>query len=211
LKIEPQIMTRHWQQAAADQLTKELVGMGYQVERDARLGDGRADLIARKGDTTVVYEIKTPGPGGEGWGESVIRLREAAIASGARFKIAFVRPPRRAEATVEGIEVVLLTALRADPPFDRHKDEATVRIEDVLDVEIDAIAVRSDGVDVRGNATVSVSLRQGEADCGTDDLPFSFDVTLHRDGSLAAVRDLTVDLSSWYATSELNGAARATG
>ena len=51
-------------------------------------------------------------------------------------------------------------------------------------------------MDVRGNATVSVSLRQDEADCGTDDLPFSFDVTLHRDGSLAAVRDLTVETAT---------------
>ena len=204
MKIEPQILRRHWEAAAVEQVAERLKQEGYSVEREARFADSRADLVARKGDETLVYEFKVPGRKEADWARAAARLREQAIAQGARFRLVLVRPPRETRVEVHGIEAALEEALRAQLPqeFEALSDRTTV--DQVTDVMIDVIEVRPNRIVVRGTATARLSLRdEGTNRSSGDDFPFDFKIALDPDGRLRDVLELRADTSSWLGATEL--------
>ena len=79
-------MGRHLEQAAVEQLSETLRGQGYQVESQAPLGDAKADLIARKGDTVLVYEVKVAGQKTKEWASLAANLRKQAAQRGYQFR-----------------------------------------------------------------------------------------------------------------------------
>jgi Holliday junction resolvase len=198
VRVERQIAERHWESAAAEQLAEQLRAKGYKVQRDGKFAEFRADLVARKGEETIVYEFKSPSEGGEDWSRAVSLLRERAVERGARFRIVFVRPPREARIEVEGIETALKDALREHLPaeLDQLSDHTTV--DEVADVEIDAIEVRQLETAVHGEATVSVSLKNNKETFASESFPFTFAITLDRDGHLKGISALEMDTSSWF-------------
>jgi Holliday junction resolvase len=198
MRIEPRIAERHWQAAAVEQVAEQLRAEGYEVRRQARFGDLRADLLARKGSDVLVYEFKSPTEGGDDWAQQVSLLRERAVKRGARFHLVFVRPPRESHIEVEGVEAALREALQKQFPAELDELSGHTMIEDVTGVEIDSIEVRQHETRVEGEATVSVSLNNENETWATESFPFTFDVALDRGGRLARISDLNVDTSSWF-------------
>ena len=212
MRIDPSIAERHWAEAAVEQVIERLRADGYEVEREASFGGVRADLVARRGGETLVYEFKAPSEGGEGWARAVALLRERAAEQGARFRLVFVRPPREARIEVNGIEAALVEALRGSPPKEFYALSPGANIEAVSDVEIDAIEVRPDRVAVEGEATVTASLSAGAGGTwATDSFPFAFGVVLDREARLKNVTKLEVDTSSWSGASDARAGAEDGG
>jgi Predicted pPIWI-associating nuclease len=202
MRIEPRIAERHWEAAAVEQMAERLRAEGYKVQRDVQFEGLRADLVARKGRETVVYEFKSPSTGGEEWSRAVSLLRDRAVEHGARFHIVFVRPPRESQIQIEGIERVLEEALREHFPAELDELSDNTRLEDISRVEINAIEVRQNETVVEGEATVSVSLNNDEETWATEYFPFTFDIVLDRDGKLKEVSALEVDTTSWFGDAE---------
>lgn len=197
MKIEPHIVDRHWEAAAAEQIEERLRAEGYDVERQALVDDLRADLVARKGDEVRVYEFKAPREVGKDWAREVALLRERAVARGARFYLVFVRPPRENRIEVEGIETILKKAISAHMPDEVRAVAGNAGVWDVSDVMIDRIDVRPPEIEIGGEATVNIDLNFDEDGAANEHFPFSFELVLDAEGRLVRVINVQVDLSTW--------------
>jgi hypothetical protein len=105
VKVDPAIVDRHWEQAAVDQLSNQLLAEGFTVEREVRFGNIQADLVAKGRDGTLtLYEVRIPGRGHTGWARQAMALREEARARGGRFQLVLVRPPKQIAVEIDGLE-----------------------------------------------------------------------------------------------------------
>jgi len=199
MKIDEQILQRHIEAAAADQLARDLTGKGYAVAQHADFGGLQADLVARKGDEVVVYEFKAPASAKAGWARQMSQLKEQAARQGARFRLVFVRPPRESRVEIDGIEAMLQEAIANNLPAELDELSAETYVDEVSDVEVEAIEVRNSEIAVQGTATVSVQLNDDDGEEWTKEhFPFRFDVALGPDGKLARTNSIDVDTSDWY-------------
>lgn len=197
--VDPAIAARHWEQAAVEQLEKELSEQGYEVQRDAWLGKRRADLIARRGDRFTVYEFKVVGQGApRGWADQVVALRDEVRAEGGRFELVVVRPPRTIDITIDGIERALQQALMEEVPRELVEISSRVTIDNVSDVDLSSLEWRDQELGVTGDATVQVTLySEGGEACATENFPFSFHARLNRSNHVEELSEVEIDLSSW--------------
>ncbi|HYD66334.1 hypothetical protein [Azospirillum sp.] len=198
MKIDEQILQRHIEAAAADQLARDLTGKGYAVAQHADFGGLQADLVARKGDEVLVYEFKAPASAKAGWARQMSQLKEQAVRQGARFRLVFVRPPRESRVEIDDIESILEEAIKNDFPDALDQLSAETHVDDVSDVEIESVEIRSGEVAVKGTAMVSLHLNDDDGEnLGSDRLPFRFDVVLGPDGKLARTNSIDVETSDW--------------
>ena len=208
MKIENRFLARHLEAAAVDQLAADLQLDGYIVERDAFVADGNRgraqfDLIARRGEETIFYEIKVIG---QPRGPQTPRLKllaEAARRNGGRFHLVVVRPERGTDVAVIGIEEALRNALIKDPTGELGRLGQRISVEDVSGVEVGRIEVRQSGdVDVAGVATMtfSHSLDSEQSEPGRSSFPFAFRVTIGPGGSVLddPPPEYDIDLTEWY-------------
>lgn len=198
MRIEPAILARHLHEAAIDQLVRQLESEGWTTARDVPLGAGRwrADLLARRDGTAIVYEVKSSSQeGGQAQG-----LARAARELGAGFRLVFVRPPRTIRAEVEGIGELLTEAL-SDPLNDdlAQLSDRTI-VDGVSDVDVGVIEVRGAEVKVEGSGAVDVTLTAEGGDLEVDrlSLPFTFRLTLGPDRKAVGEVQIEIDTSPWY-------------
>lgn len=206
MKISQAILGKHLHEAAIDQLAATLRDEGYDVQCDAPIASRdrvlRADLLARRGDELVVYEVKVLG---ERSPHGTVQAEHYARKLGARFHMVLVNPQRRVGIELEGVADLLLRAFQQAGPkplavaVERLGGEwQPVR---VTDAELDDIAVRDGGTDVSGSAVVT--LERSGADASNEDtwqdrgvhLPVRFTLWLDRDRRFAKPPRLDVDIS----------------
>jgi Predicted pPIWI-associating nuclease len=199
--IEPQIAARHWEEAAIDQVAKDLEAAGYQVSRNDRLGAYRADLVARKNSEIIVYEFKV-GSWNTGRAREAAALRKHVVhALGAQFKLVVVTPPRDKIIEVEDIEQLLLDTILENLPSELDQLSSHTRIEAVSDVNISSVAIGRSGTSVEGEGMVSVTLEWGSGDDRVEmveSFPFDFHIILGPQESVKDLISLAVDVSGWY-------------
>lgn len=161
MKIAPAILGRHLQDAAIEQLSLDLSGKGYDVQREVRVEGAppsyRADLIARRGDETIVYEVKVLGDRSHA---DLTRLAQAARDMGAQFRLVVVRPQRQVGIEIDKASELVFKALQeAEPsplaPILAHLGEGW-RAVHITDVELDTVAWRGEDIEVSGAAVVKL-------------------------------------------------------
>ena len=208
-KISTGILGKHLHEAAAEQLAADLQGKGYDVERDAPIGDAvppfRADILARRGDDAIVYEVKVLGDRLRG---NLTRASEAAREIGAKFHAILVNPQRQVGIEIEGAADLVLRAFKEGGSAARELVFARLKggwfPVRVTDVQLDDIAWRADAVQVSGSAVLT--LEQPGAETLQDDpwhdprergvhLPVRFTLWLDRDRRFTQPPHLDVDLS----------------
>jgi hypothetical protein len=97
----------------------------------------------------------------------------------------------------------LLAFLLDHVPSDVDEMSSQTTIDDVSDVEVEAVEVRRTGIHVRGRATLDVQLNfsGGNARDGLtldERLPLTFDVDLDPALKLGTVHQIHVDTSEFY-------------
>lgn len=206
MRIDERILTRHLEAAAAEQLRGELEADGYEVRTDVPLDSGGQpvfiDLVASRGQERVYYEIKVLGEGRSPATKQLSRLAQAAKDGGGQFRLALIRPGRRTEVSVVGIEEALRQALSADPTGDIGRLGRRVAVEGVTEVEIERVEVRPGGkVEVAGTAALTLdhSAEPGAYAFARSQLPFTFRVAIGPDGSVVddPVPEYRIDVSQW--------------
>jgi Holliday junction resolvase len=204
VKIDPGIIATLWEAAALDQLSRQLRSEGYDIEREVAVGRHKVDLIARRGNEAIVYEVKAPGrDGGRDWASAAAQVREYARSLGARFHLVVVRPPREVQIEVEGIEQALETAMRDSMPPELEELSSRTSVNDVTGVDVTSISVQDDKIQVEGDGTVVALLRSGDDDLvSTESFPFEFRAVLDRANQITELTDVHVDTSSWYGDDE---------
>jgi Holliday junction resolvase len=182
----------------ADDLSRE----GYQVEREASVGNQQFDLVARRNGELVVYEVKARSRLKESV-EQLARLRAAAREAGVTsYRLVVVNPPRETEVAVEGLEAALLAYFVEELPTEVDQLSYETHAKRVKLFEIDSIDVRPQSVRVRGRAALDVELnyrgKTERIDVTVDEgLEFTFDVELGSDLKLARVNIIKVDVSDF--------------
>jgi hypothetical protein len=198
MKVDPVIAARHYEAAALEQTVERLRAEGYEVEHPARFEGLGADLVARRGGKTIVYEFVVPGsPGTPGWAEETNALRTLVAERGGRFRLVLVRPPRETRVEVAGLEEALARACEGHAGLGRLSAGTVVR--EVGNVALASVQVGRDGTRVSGEATVRVELFDADDESfAEEDFPLEFDLVLDRDGNVASLDRLDVEIPSWW-------------
>ncbi len=198
---------------AIDQLTDEYKAKGYQVSKEEPIGNYRADLVARKGDETIVVEIKAG---------KLTPERKAEVSKIAdyirdkhnyKFLVVFATPPKDKKLEVSNIDELLYGYISNHLPDDLNELSTHSVPEMVDDVNIDEVTVNQDGsILVKGNGVISLELQFGsDSDQNNglgltmhDSFPFDFEVTLELDDkknftiSREVDPKIEVDTSGYY-------------
>lgn len=190
---------RYLESAKQSELADQLRLDGYEVETDKIIGDGSFDLVARRGDQAIAYEIRSVGS--RRVTKEVLRgLQESAKRAGLEFRIVIVNPPPRVKIQIPLLKSELLDYVTNQSfPDELNSLSTHTLIEDVVDIEISDIRIDQVGIHVEGNGTIDVTLQYGgslESTSNSDAFPFAFSAMLNPDASLASVEHLTVDTSS---------------
>lgn len=171
MKIDEGIVARQWEQAALEQLSRDLTRDGYMVERETDIKGLHVDLVASRGDERILFEIKTAGANGQaGARPSIDKLQALAKELGARFRLVFVRVPRETSIYIEGLESALETYLAEHVPETVLAISRDATVLDVDGIELTALTYL-DGFDLEGTGEVLLSLPTDSIDVN---LPFAF-------------------------------------
>lgn len=197
-------------QTAADYLEAEKIedleaslrSSGYQVAREAAVGNEVFDIVAERDGQLQLYEVKARSRLQESI-EEVARLRAAARQAGVKgFSVVVVSPPREIDVEVEGLASELTGYFLEALPAAVDRLSADTRVERVRVVEIASVKVRSSGIRVQGRGALEVELnylgKPGSIGASLDEtLSFEFDVDLASDLRLTHVNTIDIDLSDY--------------
>lgn len=214
MKIDPAILGRHLHQAAIEQIAETLAREGYDVEYEPsleRAAQVRPDLVARRGDETIVYEVQVIGDNSRRDVENVAR---AARALKAQFRLVVVRPQRETAITVEGADDLVLHAAQSEEAVKdlrhrlagiRHRlvrdPLAGIQVEAVTDVTLDSVSVSGDETELSGGAVALVSRPEGSFLGGSssfdgEDIPFAFTIWFDGVGRMTQPARIIWDVSA---------------
>lgn len=161
MQIAPDILARHLHDAAAEQLAVEYREKGYAVEAEVPLDGFRADLVARKGDEVIVFEIKA-GRWSEEAIQQVSRLRDyVAHEIGGRFRLVLVGLPEPVEIEIEDVRRILEEHAGSVVDDQLAGVASHFHSLDVKDVEYEALRLEEGSLDVKGSAALSLVLQYG--------------------------------------------------
>lgn len=187
-----------------EQLTADLEGQGYRVEREALLGDQRVDLLAERGDERLAFAVKARSRLGESV-EEVERLREATLQGTLTgFRVVVAVPPHMVNVSIDNLRSELLSYLTEHRAQLEHQTPETeqpfasvTKFVDVIDTVVDAVEMHPSRVHVRGRAWVDVEAPISDAwkdqyDFAVDIFPFTFDLDLDADLKIVKMNRLVI-------------------
>lgn len=202
MEIEKRFLLKHYEQAALDQLSFEYSQQGYEVLREHRIDNYQFDLVAKKDDEIIVFEIKT-GVWVADRREEVQQLRNFAVHKlKAKFKLVLVNLPNEPEIEIEGLEAVFPDLLAGHFINDFSRLATHFWIDEVNDIQFDKLFIRKTEYEIKGNGTVIVGLQYGsdgdyKEDDGlrwTESFHFSFHLLLNEKLDIKEVYELDIDM-----------------
>jgi Holliday junction resolvase len=203
MEIRQEILEKHLAEAAIEQLADDYARQGFEVERDVRIGDTTADLVARKGNETLVFEVKT-GQWTPEKREATRRLRDHAVhEQGARFVLVLAPRPWGKSLEIEGIEEILRDLIDERCQSELSEASTHTRVVGVRDVDLSSIMAGAEWIEVTGSGSVELKLEFGsDSDLDRDQgftseevVPFTFHIIVDGDLKPKQVLSLTLDLS----------------
>lgn len=202
MEIRQEILEKHLAEAAIEQLADDYARRGFKVERDVQIGDATADLVARRGGETLVFEVKA-GQWTPEKREAARRLRDHAVQEqGARFVLVLAPRPLDKSLEIEGIEEILRTLIDERCQSELSEVSTHTRLVGVTDVDLNSIVAGTEWVEVTGSGSVELELQFGsDSDLDRDQgftsqeiVPFRFHILLDGDLKPKHVLSLTLDL-----------------
>jgi hypothetical protein len=192
---------RYLESAKQAELANQLQTDGFEVETDKKIGDLAFDVVAKRGNQAIAYEIRSVGSR-RVTKDVLRRLQVSAKEAGLEFRIVIVNPPPRVKIEIPKLRLDLSDyMINHSFPSELDSLSSATLIENVVDIEISDVRIDEDGTRVEGTGTVEVTLQYGgssDSVSSRDAYPFEFSVRLKPDTSLASVDKLTVDTSSFY-------------
>lgn len=192
MEIRPEILDKHLADAAIEQLADDYSRRGFEIERDVPMGDARADMVARKGESLLVFEVK-PGAWTEQKREEVVRLRNQAVHEGGRFILVMLPHPRKKSVEIEGIKDILLRVVDERYQSELSDLAGEVQVTDVVDIDLSSLVADPDGLEVEGSAYVDLEFRSS-----SESLPLDFHLRLSHDLEPREVVHLNLDLKELH-------------
>lgn len=175
MEIKDTYIRRYWEKIVADQLADELLGKGYQVDREKKVGDHCFDLYATKNDEHIIYEIKQS-PLSK---DSIESLQHYAKGHGARLQLVI----SNYSDTLPTIDIDFFPPLLCEYMNTYHPHDEIAysdTIEDISDISYTMIRMNHDEMELKGNAMCDMEIHMdNEGDIDFDmSFPMSFEVLL---------------------------------
>lgn len=209
MRIRSDIVKKYWHEAAIADLASTYKTKGYEVEKDAKVGNYEADLVLKKDNELIVIEVKSGSWPKEKTAEVQSIRNEVVHKLGGKFNLVLVSPPPQETVNeIEGLEDILFELLVEE---DAYRDDLEILsthtiIEEVSNVVLSSLSIEKNRLHVQGAATVSVSLNYGsnsesekdDGDATTDSFPLDFDIVLDGNLKIVEVIKLEVNTASHY-------------
>ena len=190
--------------AKVEEVAAQLKAEGYAVSLHpmASSNDVGYDIIATKGGRRVAVGIKARAHLRES-ARLIREMRERAVQQGYdEFRLVIVNPPRERRIEIENLEGILYEYMINESFAEIEELSGGTSIEEVSDIEVDAIEVKSNGMNIKGTALVLVSLAYGggKAHDGVSinyGFPFTFTVELTHDMHIEAGQ-INIDTANFF-------------
>jgi Holliday junction resolvase len=178
------VPARYLEAAKIEEVSQQLRDQGYTVVNDYSAGSTRFDILATKGDQTIVVEVKARSTL-QDTTEQVRRHRRIARDSGfTEYRLVVVNPPRERTIEIEDLDIILYAHMINETYQELDQLSSNTILDSITVEEIDSLAVSKSGIHVLGSGYVEVTLEYGggnERDglsMGSS-FPFDFDVVLN--------------------------------
>jgi hypothetical protein len=199
-------LIHYLEEAKIEELTRQWEAKGYQVLREAPVGDFRADLVATRGDETIIFEVETADSLAQNK-ELVSRLASlAAQHPKTSFRLVVANPPQQKTFRIENLDNILFDYFAREAlPVELDRLSTHTSVEGITEVDVLDVQIQPGKMRVSGDGVMEVRLQHGSGgdvqhDMGLvtyDSFPFRFDVTLDANLSLVEMNQLEIDTSSW--------------
>ncbi|MEZ0540904.1 hypothetical protein [Fibrella arboris] len=205
MQIRPQYLQRYMHDIAVEQLMADYQAKGYQVAKEEKVGEYRADLVARKADEVVVFEVKV--------GKMTPQKRAQIVGLGDyvraqknyKFLVVVATPPKPKKIAIPNLDELLYEYIVDHFPDELNSLSSLTRIENVVDTIVDELTLLEEGgFEAKGTGTVEIELQYGptnDASLSDDSFPFTFEIKLNQNDRNELILDeviqLHVDTSSW--------------
>ncbi len=203
MDIRKDILLKHLEQAAIEQIETDYQNQGYEVMREPRNKpyDIGADLIAKRGDEIIVFEVKAGKWENQKRSDVKLIRNKAVHELGARFNIVFVNLPDEPEIEIEGLEQLFFELLPEELVDEFSMLATHFWIDEVSDISIENIGITKSEIEVVGTGIVGLGLqsgsdgdyRRGDGLRFTESYPFHFHISLHRNLELKEVHEIYLD------------------
>lgn len=204
MQIDLENMDEYLYKAALKQIGRKYEKLGFQVATEEMIGPFRADLVVRKADETIVFEIKRRRESAAD--RPIAEIADFAQKNGYKFHVVFPSIPKDKKIEVDGIESALFRYFSENTPPELMELSSRTVLNDVVDVEIDEIVVNEENIYIQGNAAFDITLvyekpHEDDEDSARDYVPFQFSAALKRIENdrleIETVESLNVDLSDY--------------
>lgn len=156
------------------------------------------DIVAEKNGHKIAYEVKPLGHLRKSAAE--IRAMKQRIEEQGYddVRLLVARPPRRTNVTVEKLDKELFRYFEKHVPEEIKKLSSQSDVNDVSDLEIDAVQARPQSLRVSGIGVVDTQIPPEDGGMGVEwDFPFTFDVELNSDLSIQNIHEIKVDTDDY--------------
>ncbi len=208
MEIKKKYLTKYLHDIAIEQIADDYIQMGYNVNKEASIGNYQADILARKGNENIVIEVKS--------GKMTLDRKKqiAGLANyvhslgGYKFLVVVATSPKEKKLKIDNIEQLITDYLH------KSKSEAIsglafdCRPDSVIDVDLDEMRLSGNLIEVIGSGVVSVEQQIfsdgnngiGEIMKTLDNFPFDFEMKLRKNDDnameIVEVNKLNIDMSS---------------
>lgn len=208
MKIDKRYLRKYYYYAVIDQLKDEYKKKGYKVTTQERLADSNylADMIARKGDTLVILEIKT-GIVNNAVKQQIREMSEIVKHNypNAKFRLVAVNYPDESAIKIENIDEIITDYFISNGiPSELDELAPHTTIDEVTDVLINNIDIVPGVINItcEGNIVAILEYDKHEDDTTFEmSFPFKMKASLHMEDNGYAVDDveaLRIDTSEFY-------------
>lgn len=166
MKIDKKYLRKYYHSAAVDQLCNQYKKRGYEVTVEERIGNYRVDMVARKGDSMLFFEVKT----GDVRSETKARIKEMGKYlkeeyPNSRFLLVAFRYPDEDTIIIDNIENILYNFLVGyGIPSDLDELSTHTVIEDIEDVLIYKVEITKDAISFECEGRIGVQLNYDNDD-----------------------------------------------
>jgi hypothetical protein len=194
---------RYLEESKINDLALQLEQQGYNIVGRERYDGMPFDLVASKDGRTIAFEVKAR-IGDPMSAKEIARMREQAVEQGFDdFRLVVVNPPHETAVEIPGLDELLYAYIAEHHTAELDDLPGAVRVDNIDNLDIDAIEITVDGIHLTGTGTITVEIEHdgGEARDGLSwetDFPFIFDVVLSHTLRIEQAPNFRIDTSSLY-------------
>lgn len=191
MRISKSILNQVWVQAAIEQTAIDYQSQGYSIQKQVRIADMQADLVAQKDNNVIFFEFKS-GKWDTTKVNQALKLRNYVVNNQAgKFKLVLVNTPEEKQVQIDGLKDILYN-LCLEKAIPKLRNQLTqVSLDKVSDIEISFSKIHQKVIEVKGSV-----IAHFQAETDKESFLASFYLTLSHDLELKTLHEFNFDLSN---------------